>query len=346
MRNHSFVIAILLCSCAFTTRVFPQARNDWPKGQGRGVVIEGLIQSAFKVPIPKLDVTLRNTSDGKLATGTSNAAGEFQFVAPEGEYVLSTVLGRETVTRKLRVTARQRLAILTIPVTKRVHCDDRSAISVSQLKIPKEARRAEQKGIEASAKNNTAQAIEYMTKAINLYPRYAEAFALRGAMERETDLRQSLIDAQRAVENDPNLGMGYVTLGSVYTAYGRFDDALRTLNHAIAIQPDFWQAHYEMTRALVGKEDYNTALTNLQTTCNLIPTNHPFMHLLKADVFIGLKDASSAARELVAYLQEAPGSPESARATMTLAHLQAVTSQAFTSAPIEQQRGHLRPRSD
>src|SRR5437660_8292125 len=113
--------------------------------------------------------------------------------------------------------------------------------------------KALQDGLAASTKNQRKHAIDDTNKAVDRYPQYATALATRAILERNNHLQQALIDAQRAIEFDPNFGLGYVALGSVYTESGRFDDAVRTLNRAIAIQPDAWSGAYEMFRALVGR---------------------------------------------------------------------------------------------
>jgi len=329
MRASFFTTSLFVCLCCFTTLAGSQGSSTSRGNRPEGALIQGVTQSALKVPIPQMQVRLRNVSNGDIVTGTSDSTGTFQFVVSEGNYVLSTTLETETAERKLRVTDRH-IVNLTIPSRKTVHIEQ-PAISVSQLRIPFEARKALQDGLAASTKNQMKEAIDDTNKAVDLYPQYAMALATRAMLERHNNLQQALIDAQRAIEFDPNFGLGYVALGSIYTESGKFDDAVRTLNRAIAIQPDAWSGAYEMFRALVKKGDYNAAIIQLQRTCNLVPKNFPFLHLAKADVLIGLKDRASAIRELEAYLKEAPDSPESANATMVLAKLQAVRFQPTES---------------
>jgi predicted Zn-dependent protease len=326
MRIFSFGITVLLCSCTLTNLAVTQSDDGDSPGRHQ-VVIQGVALSAFNVPIPQLQISLRNVSNGNIVIQTSNSDGAFQFIAPEGPYVLSAILGTDTATQKLHVVNEQRLVHLKMPARKGVHFDDQSAVSVSQLKIPAAARKSLQDGVKASTRNKTKEAIDYTNRAIDLYPQFGEALAIRATLERNINPQQALMDAEKAIEFDPNFAVGYTALGSVYTEYGRLDDAVKTLNRAIAIQPDSWWGYYEMSRALVGKRDYSAALIQLQRTCNLVPKNYPFLHLAKADVLIGLNDPSSAIRELEAYLQEAPGSPESAKASRALARLRAVTSQ-------------------
>jgi predicted Zn-dependent protease len=336
----SFIVAVLLYSSAFNILGTGQAGHANSSGSLRDVVIQGVTQSACKVPIPDLTVTLRNVSNGDTFITTSDSSGEFELTAPAGKYVMSATLGTDTALQTLHVTAAQRLVYLTMPARERSHRSHQPAVSVFQLNIPEEARKALQEGIEASNKNRTKDAIDYTTKAIDLYPRYAEAFAVRALLERELNEDQFQADSRRAIEYDPNSAMGNVVLASAYIARGKFDDAVRTLNGVIATQPDYWMAHYEMTRALLGKRDYPSALVELQGTYNLVPKPYPFLRLAKVDVFIGLNDPSSAIKELETFLQEAPSSSESENATLLLERLRAVTSRLT-----QPRMGSLQPRS-
>jgi Tfp pilus assembly protein PilF len=335
-----FIAAVLLYASTFTTLGAAQAGSANSSGSAQDVVIQGVVQSALKVPIPVLTVTLRSVSNGNTFITTSDSSGAFEIAAPEGKYVMTATLGADTASQSLRVSSGQRLVHLTMPARESENRSNQPAVSVFQLKVPEEARKTLQKGIEASNKNKIEEAIDYATKAIDLYPRYAEAFAMRALLERELDEHQFQVDSQSAIEYDPNFVMGYVVLASDYTTRGLFDDAIRTLNRALAIQPDYWMAHYEMTRALVGKRDYPNALIHLQTTCNLVPKPYPMLRLAKVDVLIGLNDPSSAIKEIEAFLQESPSSSESEHATLALARLRAVTSRLA-----QQRTGSLQPRS-
>jgi hypothetical protein len=323
MRISILATAVLLCSCTFTTLALAQSNNGSSNEPQGGVLVQGIVESSHRVPIPQLQVSLRNVSNGNIAVRTSKSTGAFQFVAPAGTYLLSAVLGTETATQKVRSTDRQRILRLTIPSRKGAQLEQRAAISISQLNIPPAARRALEDGLAASVKNQIGQAMGNIDRAIDLYPQYAMALATRAALERSSNPQQALMDAQRATEFDPNLAAGYAALGSVYTEYGRFGDAVRTLNRAIAINPDAWLGYYEMFRALVGMRDYSAAIVQLQRTCNLIPKNYAFLHLAKADMLIGVNDRASAIREVEAYLKEAPDGPEYANAAMALARLRA-----------------------
>jgi len=45
---------------------------------------------------------------------------------------------------------------------------------------------------------------------------------MRGVLERGSDPGTALVDTEKAIEYDPNYGMGYVALGSVYIVLAKF----------------------------------------------------------------------------------------------------------------------------
>jgi len=195
-------------------------------------------------------------------------------------------------------------------------------VSAAELKIPSKASAAMQKAREALMKRRTADAARYIAKALEIYPHYSEALAIRGIMERDQDPLKALEDTQNAVEYDPYFGEGFVALGSVYTTIGRPDDAIRALDRATDLMPDCWQVYFELSRALATKRDYLAALDQIQKASSLGPQKDSAFRLVKAHVFIGLKDRASAVAELEAYLQEQPKSEKAPQVRIILEKLQ------------------------
>jgi tetratricopeptide (TPR) repeat protein len=191
------------------------------------------------------------------------------------------------------------------------------------MKVPVKARDTLQKAIHALQKNPNAAVERYIDKALELYPHYSNALALRAVVERDIYPEQAAVDAEKAVEYDSSYGPGYVALGSVYVGLGRLDDAVRTLDYAIAINPNAWQGYYEMSRALLGKRDYAAALHQIQKACSLARQNYPFLHFQKAQILIGMSNASAAIVELEAYLREEPNGQVSPEARRDLDRLRA-----------------------
>ena len=194
-------------------------------------------------------------------------------------------------------------------------------VSVAELRVPKDARSTLRQASAALHKKKSYEAIGYIDKALKLYPRFAEALAMRALLERDSNPQQAQADAEKAVEYDSAFSNGYVALASVYIALGKFDDAIRALDYAVDANPEAWPGHYEMSRALVGKGDFTAAFRQMETTCRLVPEAFPFLHLAKAEILMGLNIDAAAAAELEAYLAEEPNSQDSPKAKSSLASL-------------------------
>lgn len=250
-----------------------------------------------------------------------SVSGAAQFDGGPGSASSSRLGSLQTATNEIQLASEQNWD-LRMPGRTNPDANGQSTVSAAQLRVPEKAHKALLKAHEAAGKNNMADAARYVDKALQLYPVYAEALAMRGLLERESDPEAALVDAEKAIEYDPNYGMGYVALGSVYTALARFDDAIHYLEHAIALIPASWQGYYEMTRALVGKRDYTAALRYIEKACSVAPKNYPFFRLSKAAVFIGLNNRSAALTELEGYLEHDPNGENAAEARKMLDNLQ------------------------
>ena len=320
-----FIVLIVWCCRSMSGAAQLGNGTGWISSSGYGS-IEGMVRTGGDRPLADVRIELLSLSHGTTLVTSSNSAGVFKFELSEGDYLVTATLGTQTVTHQVRVAPGQNWVVLRMPGKDSPRVDSQSTISSAQLRVPEKARNALQKAHAAAAKKNTADAAHYVDKALQLYPLYAEALAMRAVLEREKDPETALVDAMKAVEYDPNDGMGYVALGSVYTALARFDEAVRSLDHGIALMPTAWQGYYEMSRALAGKRDYIEALRHLERACSLAPKIYPFFHLSKAAIFLGLSNGSAALVELQGYLREDPNGEKAVEARRIVDKLQVESS--------------------
>jgi tetratricopeptide (TPR) repeat protein len=285
--------------------------------------IDGSVHNISGSPIADVLVQFQNLHSGIVAQTTSDRDGHFRSVLPGGLYVLTATLSTETLTQQVRVNVGANPINLIMNAENNAGAQSEPTISAASMRVPANARKALQKAREATAKHKWDEAYRYVEKAIQLEPSYAEAFALRGVLERESRPDQALLDTQKAVEYDPHYGMGYVALASVYTDFGRFDDAIHALDRALAIMPAAWQVYFEMSRAFLGKQNSITALHHIEKACHLAPKTYPVLHLMKAQILVALNDSPDAATELQAYLKQEPNGEQSLKAKQELDKLQA-----------------------
>jgi tetratricopeptide (TPR) repeat protein len=197
-----------------------------------------------------------------------------------------------------------------------------TSVSVAAYKAPAKARDALRKAQEASIKGKNDEAQKQIAKALEIYPKYADALTLRAILKMDVrDLQSATADLQEAINDDENCPLAYMVMGAVLNMEGKFDDAIRALTRGESLSPNSWQAYLEMGKALMGKAQYEAALREFDRAQNLAP-DASLIHLAKARAMFGLKNYSDAILELQAYLAKEPQSPRSEEARKMLAEAQ------------------------
>jgi tetratricopeptide (TPR) repeat protein len=152
-------------------------------------------------------------------------------------------------------------------------------------------------------KNNIAEAQRQVAKAVMIAPTYSDAIAFRGVLAmQQGDLTSAGNDFQQAIQYDNSNSLAYVAMGSLYNTEGKFDDAIREINCAFAIDPNSWKAHFEMSRADLGKSQFDGALQEATRAEQLIGRDFAPLHLLKGQTLLAMRMYSGAAEELQKFL--------------------------------------------
>ncbi|MGZ7056591.1 MAG: tetratricopeptide repeat protein [Candidatus Angelobacter sp.] len=193
-------------------------------------------------------------------------------------------------------------------------------ISVARLKVPRKVRQLYDKALKAFQKDKPVKAKRKLDEALQQYPAFPEALTLCGVIQlNDNQWGAAEQNLQAAVRSDPAYSAAYVVLGDLYNTESRYDDALATTERAVALIPDTWLVQYEMARALIGKHQYDLALTISDAA---LRTNHgTVLHLARAHALAGLKRYPQAAAELRAYLHYQPAGEGSQQARDMLRQL-------------------------
>jgi serine/threonine protein kinase/tetratricopeptide (TPR) repeat protein len=130
------------------------------------------------------------------------------------------------------------------------------------------------------------EALAHFNKAIELAPEFAEPHAgladcyalgnvvsypeLKITAEEAMDRAES--SAKHAIEIDPNLSEGYVSLGTVYCRFRwKWSQAEAQFQKAIQLKPDYAQAHYQYSQLLTVTGRLDEALVESQKAKTLDP---------------------------------------------------------------------------
>lgn len=124
-------------------------------------------------------------------------------------------------------------------------------------------------------------AIEYITKALELNPDNAEAYALRGQVHlQKGDYDRAITDCTKAIDLNPNDTNAYWDRGQAYEgkgdngrAHADFDRVIVDCTKATALNPNDTSAYWCRGYAYRSKGDYDQAITDFTKVIDLDP-NH------------------------------------------------------------------------
>ncbi len=278
-------------------------------------------------PLGNVKIDLTEGATGKpVSTTYSDNAGSFSFSGiPSGAYQITATAGLVQVSDRIDLSATAAPVTLRIP-NRQSAADrpgsDRNTVSVAQMKIPEKARAELAKAQELSSKGKVEDAKKHLDKALEIAPDFAEALTLRAVMRLSNDLTGAEADLQQAIKADGNYAMAYTVLGAALNAQGKFEQALNTLNRAIALAPTAWQNFYEMAKTYDATAKYQEGLQQVQKAFSLTGELFPPMLLLRAHCLMGVHQFGDAVTDLEAFLKKDSSGANADTARQLLAEAQ------------------------
>lgn len=192
-----------------------------------------------------------------------------------------------------------------------------ATVSVAELAVPAKARKELEKAKKAVLRKRLEEADHYISKALLAWPHYCQALTLKSwlALTRNS-YEQARVDAEMAVQYDPNDYLAQVALGDSYMFLNRLDDAVRAIDRSIAIKPNAWQGYYAKGKLSIERGDWSGALRAAEKASTLTQEK-AYLHLLRVFAFAGMKDWPAADNEMAIFQRmepEASRSPQLRRA--------------------------------
>jgi Tfp pilus assembly protein PilF len=148
-------------------------------------------------------------------------------------------------------------------------------VSASALNAPKEARRSWEKGVFYLHKSKLADAEKELEKAVEIYPKYANAWLDLGRariQRRETDpARDAFL---KAIDADGKLVEPFLELGQMAARAQNWPDAARYLDRALQLDPvDYPRLWFEDAVADYNVQNFERAETNAREALKQLPPN-------------------------------------------------------------------------
>ena len=185
-----------------------------------------------------------------------------------------------------------------------------SAISVTSMLVPSNARKEFEKGEDDARNNKIKPATAHFEKAVAEYDNYAAAWTELGkvylAGHEPDKARQAFA---KAIATDPKYIPPYVSLASLQIQGEEYDQAIDTAGKALALNPavdiaNYFQAlgYFKLNRL----DDAERSAREVEKSPN---QTIPQVHALLADIFLEKQDFPGAAGEMRAYLKQSPKGP-------------------------------------
>jgi len=210
-------------------------------------------------------------------------------------------------------------------------------VSVASLEVPPKARKEYEKGSELLESGNFPEAEKRLQRAIELYPKFAEAWLRMGDLEqRRKNKDRAIEDYQQAINADPNFPLPYLRMAYISAVSRDWEQTRRLTERLITLDPvNFPLAYYYNGAAELNLKHIDKAETSALRAESMDKQHaEPTVELLLAAIYSAKGSYSSAADHYRQYLKLVPDGPLSQRAKTDLAHTEEMAkSQAPTPAP-------------
>jgi tetratricopeptide (TPR) repeat protein len=210
-------------------------------------------------------------------------------------------------------------------------------LSAAPYQAPKDARRAYEKGLEAERKGRLADARQYFEKAVEIYPRYANAWFLLGAVLQNLAQKEPARTAYtHATTIDSKFLPPYLSLASMAYEEEDWAQVLNLTNHVLDLDPfryagvsgyilDLDPLNYAEVYFYNSAANYklnkieDAEKSGLKAERLDVRPRFPQLHLLLAEIFARKNNYATAISETKIYLELAPNAKDADRVRERLA---------------------------
>lgn len=227
-------------------------------------------------------------------------------------------------------------------------------LSAAPYKAPKDARRAYEKGLEAERNGRLADARQYFEKAVEIYPKYANAWFQLGAVLQNLAQKESARTAYiQATTIDTKFLPPYLSLASMAYEAEDWTQVLNLTNHVLDLDAlkyanvsgymldldplDYAEAYFYNAAANYKLNKIEDAeKSGLKAERLDVRPRFPQLHLLLAEIFARKSSYASAISEAKIYLELAPHAKDADQVRERLAKLEKLNGSVPASEKTDQ----------
>ena len=212
-------------------------------------------------------------------------------------------------------------------------------VSKLDLKAPGKAKKEYDKGVHLLLATKSSDAIEPLSKATAIYPKFVAAHDALGSAYLDVGQPEKARDEfERAISLDDHLPNPYAHLCSANLALKRYPEAEQAIKKASSIAPLKIDLLTILTYAQLQNHNYQDAITTVQKVHAGKHENAAMVHMFAAAAWREQKNLPEMQRELETFLAEDPKNPSADRARQLIAQIKEIQSRPKTktvAAPAE-----------
>jgi len=222
-------------------------------------------------------------------------------------------------------------------------------LSAAPYKAPRDARRAYEKGLEAERNSRFADARQYFEKAVEIYPKYTNAWFQLGAVLQNLAQKESARTAYiQATTIDTKFLPPYLSLASMAYEAENWTEVLKLTSHILDLDAlkyanvtsyildldplDYAEAYFYNSVANYKLNKIEDAEKSALRAEHLdLRPRFPQLHLLLAEIFARKNNYATAISEIQTYLELAPHAKNADQVREQLAELEKLNGSVSTS---------------
>jgi tetratricopeptide (TPR) repeat protein len=209
--------------------------------------------------------------------------------------------------------------VLVLPVMAHAQASELSPgptylVSARELRIPRHARDAYQKGLKHFAKNDFAESLVFFRRAVAEFPDYYEAYCAIGAAKIKLGLYE---EAQQPLQKSIAVSEGhfappYFALGILLNHLDRPAEADEFVERGLELDPGSWAGELALTETLTRLNRTEAAEKSASDLIRQRPDSG-LAHIMLANVYVRRADYRAALEEVHAYFKLEPNGPINAQ---------------------------------
>lgn len=282
-----------------------------------GSQITGRVLGDQNRPVERVRVQLSDAGGSLLRSVITDSSGSFTFRGlGDGNYIVEVLpIGTDYIEPTPRRISIQNFGSgqgggQILQADFNLISKDAAAAGGFQQTVPEPARKAYADATQFLTDKKTAEGIESLKKAVELFPTYYMALARLGEEYiQQKNYAEAVPVLKKAVEINPKSEQALYSLGTTQLRLKQTADAIQTFQQQSKLAPKSANAHLGLGMALYADGKADDAEKEFKQAYKLGGKRIPIVHLHLAQLYDKSKRYKDEASELELYVKEEPSDP-------------------------------------